>query len=100
MGEFIETVFDFADNDGTIVDFANFCYLLHIKVGCEGQGCNLNQMAKKITDYLKKSNSLDSRKFLFIEHYFNNKDIMQSLLFLHKNQDTCFELTNALKINQ
>lgn len=62
MGEFIETVFDFADNDGTIVDFANFCYLLHIKVGCEGQGCNLNQMAKKITDYLKKKQFFRQQK--------------------------------------
>ena len=56
--------------------FANFYYLLHMKVGCEGQECNLNQMAKKIIDYLKESNSLDSRKFLFIEHCFNNEDIM------------------------
>ena len=69
--------------------FANFCNKIHIKGGCENQGCNLSLLVKQFV-YYTLNNSFDERKIFFIDHYFNNRDIMQSLFFLHKNQDHCF----------
>ena len=62
MVTFIETIFQMASVDHVIVDFANFCCLLHTTLGFVDQGCNFDQMLKKLINYLKENSSLENRK--------------------------------------
>ena len=62
MVTFIETIFQMASVDHVIVDFANFCCLLHTTLGFVDQGCNFDQMSKKLINYLKENSSLENRK--------------------------------------
>ena len=62
MVTFIETIFQMASVDHVIVDFANFCWLLHTTLGFVDQGCNFDQMSKKLINYLKEKSSLENRK--------------------------------------
>ena len=62
MATFIETIFQMASVDHVIVDFANFCCLLHARLGFVDQGCNFDQISKKLINYLKENSSLENRK--------------------------------------
>ena len=84
-----------ASVDLVIVDFANFCRLLHTRLGWVDQGCNFELMSKKLVNYLKENSSLEDRKNVFIGHCFDNRYIIQPLFFLYANKNVCFELINA-----
>ena len=62
MVTFIETIFQMASVDHVIVDFANFCCLLHTTLGFVDQVCNFDKMSKKLTNYLKENSSPENRK--------------------------------------
>ena len=67
---------------------------MHIKVSCGNEGCNLSLLVRQLINYLKEENYFDKRKTFFIDNCFNNRDIIQPLLFLYKNQYNCSELLN------